>query len=131
MGKSGKLFLDMREVEDYPPFDHAENFCKKVKKNWLTDKDFARLKSASLYELTQALIDKKMDAEYMDELMKLIHEKEPKYLAGEHGLNYIKLVSKTPIENMERIFKKYDGIDFYIKSDLRNGLELLILNKKA
>ena len=119
--------IDEREVNEYPPFDHDKRFCEKVKLNWLTSDDFTRLKSADLIELTQALIDKKIDSDYLDELIKLIDKAEPKYISEQ---KYIELVAKTPIENMKRIFKKYDNIDYFIKTQLRKGLELLILNKE-
>jgi predicted transcriptional regulator len=125
MGKSGKLFLEERQKE-YEPFDHKANFCKKVKENWLSNEEFTKLKSANLVTLTKALINKKMDIEYQDEIMKLICEKEPRYI---NSIDYIKLVSKTPIGNMKRVFEKYDNVNYFIKSHLKDGLELLISNK--
>ena len=121
----------MREVEDYPPFDHKANFQKKVKENWLSNEDFAELKSkAGLIELTLALIDYKMDFEYRDELMKLIDGKEPSYLKEKKHSEYILLVYKTPLENMKRIYNKYDNINKFIKSDWKFNLKTEIMKKE-
>jgi len=130
MGASKKLFNDMREVEGYPPFDHEKNFCRKVKENWLSDKDFARLKSSDLIELTNALIEKKMDSEYQDELMKLIDKKEPWHL-GKKSSDYFKKVLETPIDNMQRVYNKYtEGMQYSIQGDYKIILETEILKKK-
>ncbi len=142
MGASKKLFekqreifmQDIREAGNYPPFDHEFNFKSKVKENNLSNEDFASLKNASLYELTQALIYKKMDDEYMTELMKLIDEKEiiegVSYITGSRGRIYFDLVLKTPLENMKRFYEKYDNIDYYIKSDWRFDLGTEIMKKE-
>jgi len=127
MGASKKLFNDMRESEEYPPFDHHKRFCEKVKENWLTDEDFRRLKSANLIDLTKAITDKKMDSEYLDELMKLIDNKEPKYLKDSE---YFRIIPDTPIRNMQRIYKKYDGINYLIQTRCKNFLEFSIGEKK-
>ena len=113
MGASKKLFNDIRQTEEYENFDHHKNFCKRVKENWLSNQEFGQLKNASLMELTQALIDKKMDNEYQVELMKLIDKKEPKYLKDSE---YLFKVKQTPLENMKRVYKKYDNTYFFVKS---------------
>lgn len=119
-------FKNINEWKEYEPFDHKANFCKKVKENWLSDKDFAALKSASLYGLTQALIDKKMDDEYLEEIMKMIDSKENNYMKYIRKSLYFDLIRQTPLENMQRIYKKYDGIDFLIQRKCRDQLEFYI-----
>jgi hypothetical protein len=71
MGASKKLFNDTRELEEFEPFDHKENFCKKVKQNQkiinMTDKkDFlddlhepkSELKEFDLFIELQRMIER-------------------------------------------------------------------------
>ena len=127
MSASKRLFNDMREVEDYSPFDHHKRFCEKIKENWLTTDEFRDLKNADLMTLTRALSNKKMDSEYMTELMKLIDKKEPHYLKDSE---YFRILPDTPIENLERIYKKYDGINYLIQGKCKLHVEFMIGEKK-
>jgi hypothetical protein len=127
MKRTKEIFQRQRELEEFEPFDHKENFCKKVKQNWLSNEEFGTLESKSLIELTQVLIDKEMDSEYMDELMKIIDEKEPKYIKKDW---YFELIRVSPLENMQRIYKKYDGVEFLIQSVCKHQLEFYIGEKK-
>jgi len=129
MKRTKEIFQEQRKMEEFADFDHEKNFCKKVKENWLSNADFAKLISADLTKLTQALIDKKMDDEYMDELMKLIDKKEPFHLGRKS--DYFKMVLETPLENMQRVYKKYtEGLQYSIQQDYRIILETEILKKK-
>ena len=127
MGASNKFFLDHREAEEYPPFDHHKRFCERVNENWLTTDEFRTLKSANLSTLTTALINKKMDSEYQNELMKLIDKREPVYLKDSE---YFRTLPDTPIENLERIYEKYDGLDYIIQKKCKLHLEFMIGEKK-
>ena len=126
MGATNKFFLDMRESEEHPPFDHHKRFCEKVKENWLTTDDFRNLKNADLVSLTRALIDKKMDSEYMDEIMNMIDRTEPKCIKSS---DYLLMVYKTPVENMKRIAKKYDNISYFINKTWLFDLNTEIMKK--
>jgi len=125
-----RMFLDEREAENYPPFDHDKRFKEKVKENWLTTDEFRNLISANLMELTQVLIDKKMDDEYFQEIMNLVHKKEPFHI-GKHQTDYFKLLLKSPLLNLERIYEKYTrGQQYTIKYDYDIILETEILKRK-
>jgi hypothetical protein len=134
MKRTKEIFQRQRELEEFEPFNHQENFCKKVKQNWLSNEEFATLESKSLIELTQVLIDKEMDTEYLDKVMELIEEKEEEeklsYISGEKGEKYLKLVLKTPLANMQRVLDKYDNIDFYMTRSFREHLEIRIIDTK-
>lgn len=127
MGRSKELFNKIREVEDYPPFDHEANFHKKAKHNWLSNEEFGALESKTLIEITQVLIDKKLSEGYLEMVMELVDKKEPKYI---NDITYIQLASKTTLENMQRIYKKYDDIDYVIQHNCKRQLEFYIGEKK-
>jgi hypothetical protein len=123
-----RMILDERETGNYPPFDHHENFCKKVKENWLSNHQFGKIKqSTDLMVLTNCLINYKMDVDYYNILVKIIDDIEPKYLKS---AEYLHKIYKTPLENMERVYKKYDNIDNFIKSDWRYDLKTEIMKKQ-
>jgi hypothetical protein len=123
-----RMILDERETENYPLFNHHENFCKKVKENWLSNQQFGEIKqSTDLMVLTNCLINYKMDVDYYNILVKIIDDIEPKYLKS---AEYLLKVYQTPIENMERVYKKYDNIDNFIKSDWRYDLKTEIMKKQ-
>jgi len=127
MSASKRLFNDMREVEDYPPFDHHKRFCEKVKENWLTTDDFRCLIDADIIKLTKALIDKKMDSDYLADVMKMIDKIEPKWLKSSE---YLLLIYKSPLGNMKRVSKKYDNINYFINKTWLFDLNTEIMKKE-
>jgi hypothetical protein len=106
-----RMLLDERETENYPPFDHHENFCKKVKENWLSTEKLTELTNCTdPMVLTQALIDYKMQPEDMTIIMAHLDLYEPKSIKGSE---YIEIVCKSHLENMKRVLKKYTQDDTY------------------
>jgi hypothetical protein len=124
-----RMLLDERETENYPPFNHHENFCKKVKENWLSTEKLTELcYSMDYVELTQALIDYKMHPDDMDILMGYLTACEPDSIKDS---KYIELVCKSPLDNMKRVYKKYTQDDTYhMRRDAKIFLESEIMKKQ-
>jgi len=122
-----KLINDNREVGKYPPFDHHKRFCERIKDNWLTTDEFRNLLNSDLISITKAISNRNIDSEYLDELMKVIDKKEPNYLKDSE---YFRLIFDTPLENLQRIYKKYNGIDFIIQAKCKLHIEFMIGEKK-
>jgi hypothetical protein len=120
-----RIILDERETENYPPFNHHENFCKKVKENWLSTEKLTELTNCTdPMVLTQSLIDYKMDVDDMTIIMAHLDLYEPKYIKDS---KYISKVVESPLENMKRIYNKYTQDDTYfmlthIKQFLNNEI---------
>ena len=124
-----KMLLDERETENHPPFNHHENFCKKVKENWLSTERLTELTNCSdIIELTDALINYKMDSQDRIILMAHLDLYEPISIKGSE---YIIKVCESPLENMKRVYKKYTEDDTYhIRRDAKIFLESEIMKKQ-
>lgn len=123
------LLRDERETENYPHFDHAANFRKKVKEDWLTTEKLTELLQSSDYmEMTNAMIKFKMDSQDLTILMAHCAHYEPDHIKGSE---YIMKVIETPLENMKRVFKKYtEGQQYTMRQDARMFLEIEIMKKE-